>query len=163
MKHSCSLSIIYLKMHRRLLCDDILLDVLAFLHFQAIVAGDGLNTASWLLSTLISRRHPTAKKLFAKGPRMVLDNGASLEIMALRQRITDNGCLYWWIDNDDRNCNAPALGARVSGNWVNGVYLSEHRRRMPLPLVPASQEIMGMGSIYGCVPSLSFHLNNMKV
>jgi hypothetical protein len=86
------------------LCDDILLDVLAFLHLQAIVAADGLNTASWLLSTLITQHHPTAKKLFAKGPRVVIDNGATLEIDADLGRqwlpiLADNGCFLIW------NCN----------------------------------------------------------
>jgi hypothetical protein len=106
------------------LCDDILLEVLAFLHFQAIVAGDGVNTASWLISTLISRHHPTAKKLFAKQPRVVGGRGGKLEIERLW---ADKGCWHVWIDDDGR------------------------RRRMPLPLMSASQEIVGLGNV--CLPT----------
>jgi hypothetical protein len=54
------------------------------LHFQAIVAGKGLNTASRLISTLIARHHPTAKKLFARGPRVVGGRGGKLELVVER-------------------------------------------------------------------------------
>jgi hypothetical protein len=108
--------------------------VLAFLSVQAIFAGGGLNTASRLLATLIAQHHPAIKRLFAKGPRVI---GGMLKIDAPMFE-TDG-----WHARVD-----------VDSDWPS--------KCLPLPVVPATQEILGLGNVSLILWHFS-HLYNRRV
>jgi hypothetical protein len=115
--------------------------VLAFLHFQTIVAGDGLNTTSRMFSALIARYHPTAKKLFAKGPRLAFGCG-DIKLLEIGKLQTGN-CWCAWIDNGGGG--------------------DRERCHLPLPLVPVSREILALGNIYVKPTNQTYHLTNPEV
>jgi hypothetical protein len=103
-----------------LLPTDILVDVIAFLNVETIFASAGLNTASRLLSQQIARHHPALRHQFARGPR---------------------SCEDWHIEN---------LGS-VEGRWCVRVWSlcddDGETAVKPLPLEPASQDILAAGNI----------------
>jgi hypothetical protein len=100
--------------------------MLAFFSIQAIFAGGGLNTASRLLSRLIARHHPAIKRLFAKGARTI---GGVLKIAEPECR-TD----FWrvLVSDDVEKCHG-------TGDFPS--------KPLPLPVVPATQEILGLGNV----------------
>jgi hypothetical protein len=114
---------IFLQFLRRtmLLCTDVLREVLAFLHVEVILAGDGLNTASRLFSSLLTRHHPALKRLFAKVPRVF------------------SSMIFWTGDQQ--------VDDRINKVMCNDYQLDRDIRRLPLPLVPASQDILGVGKV----------------
>jgi hypothetical protein len=126
-----------------LLCTDVLLEVLAFFGVQAIFAGSGLNTASRLLSRLIAQHHRAIKRLFAKGPRAI---GGKLEIEV---PISETDCWHVCIgEEDETGANGGAIQRQPPRHFPNcfGVYDSPSKG-LPLPVLPASQEILGLGNV----------------
>jgi hypothetical protein len=112
-----------------LLSTDVLLEVLAFLNVQAIFAGCGLNTASRLLSKLIPQHHPAIKRLFAKGDRVI---GGKLKI---GEPISETDCWHACISDEK--------GDYKPWRWLG----KSPSRDLPLPVPPATQEILGLGNV----------------
>jgi hypothetical protein len=102
---------------------DVLLEVLAFLHVEAIFAGAGLNTGSSLLSRLIARHHPALRRLFRRGPRAITE--AKWEIRAF-PAIDGGGGVVWYVRLGN-------VGNDGNTNWCH---------QLPLPTVPAIVEIL---------------------
>jgi hypothetical protein len=102
--------------------------VLAFFSVQAIFAGGGLNTASRLVSRLIAQ-HPALKRLFAKGARTI---GGTLKIEEPQSK-TD--CWRVLVSDDNKRIYAFGQG---TGDLSS--------KRLPLPVVPATKEILGLGN-----------------
>jgi hypothetical protein len=132
--------------------------VLAFLSVQAIFARGGLNTASWLLSTLISRHHPAIKRLFGKGPRII---GEKLNIEAApTSSKTAADCLYVSIGDEAETIVWPRRYSPISWEELNDLPLP---KGLPLPVVPANQDILGLGSVSLILSPGSSHMFNHEV
>jgi hypothetical protein len=120
-----------------LLSTDPLLEVLAFLSVREIFAGDGLNTVSWLLSTLIAQHHYAIKRLFTRFP------------------ITIGGRLAIEVPKFETDCWHAQI-VEEEHDWANlyGFYRLSPSL-LPLPVVPANQKILGIGNVSLLVPTNS--------
>jgi hypothetical protein len=126
--------------------------VLAFFSVQAIFAGGGLNTASRLLSRLIAQHHPAIKRLFAKGARTI---GGTLKIDGEEpQSKTD--CWRVFIRDDNKR-----IFTKIT--WIGEGTTGEGNlspKGLPLPVLPATQEILGLGNVSLILSGLGSHHNH---
>jgi hypothetical protein len=135
-----------------------LIEVLAFLSVESVFTGVGLNAASWLLSTLISQHHPAIKRLFGKSRKKV--ECGMLEIVVPIPETAD--CLY-----DEEETGADSGGSVISKPRPrHSLYyfgIDElPSKSLPFPLVPTTQEILGLGNV-SLMLSPSSHLYSHEV
>jgi hypothetical protein len=125
--------------------------VLAFFSVQAIFAAGGLNTASRLLSRLIAQHHPALKRLFAKGARTI---GGTLKIDDEEPKSKTDCWRVLVIDETKR----------PSTFLMRQRYLQTlSSKHLPLPVLPATQEILGLGNVFVELWGSVSHLYNHEV
>jgi hypothetical protein len=126
--------------------------VLAFLSVPAIFATGGLNTASRLLSTLIAQHHPAIRRLFVKGPRSIR---GKLEI---EEPKSEKDCWHACIVEEEKT---GADGGDRLWRWPS-CHPLDPSKDLPLPVVPAIQEILGLGNV-SLIVSIFSRLYNHEV